>query len=248
MIKKLHELKKILNFDLINFAVPIINFFCPIHYSPNNKYDNKYLFICLVDFLQTSSSWNKYRGTKEYPINGKYLNQIHNKYVKNGIYDEIEKQLLNKYLKTNRESKLKYQTIDSSFIQNKQGSVKNNDHLLSIKEKNDNEKIRKYNKKVPKNKRKKKRTFIGYNRYNGRKKYFKISIITDSYGVPLQKSIASCKESDVSTVHKNVDNLPKNINTLVNSKHNRYKQYFLADSGYHSKRNLFFLRKRGTFQ
>ena len=43
-----------------------------------------------------------------------------------GIYYEIEKQLINKYLKTDKESKLKNQIIDSSFIPNKGGLIKNN--------------------------------------------------------------------------------------------------------------------------
>src|SRR3972149_8428409 len=127
-MKFLSELKKLKNFNLIDFAVPIINLLCPIIGSPRQIYDNKYFLICLIDFIEGNVSWNKYKGTKKYPINGRYLNQIHNKYQRNGVYDEIEKQIKNKYLKTDRESKLKYQIIDSSFIQNKQGSTKNNNH------------------------------------------------------------------------------------------------------------------------
>jgi len=43
--------------------------------------------------------WNKFKGTNEYPIKGKYLNQIHNKYVKKGVYREIHKEILKKYIK-----------------------------------------------------------------------------------------------------------------------------------------------------
>ena len=43
-----------------------------------------------------------------YPINGKYLNAIHHKYLKCGVYDEINRQLLNKYLSKGRETKLKH--------------------------------------------------------------------------------------------------------------------------------------------
>src|ERR1700729_2678184 len=91
----------------------------PIGNSPNQKYDNKYFLICLIDFLKSGFCWTRYNGTPEFPIKGKYLNQIHNKYVKNNVYEEIEKQLKNKYLKHNREPKLKIQIIDSSFIANK---------------------------------------------------------------------------------------------------------------------------------
>jgi transposase len=35
------------------------------------------------------------------------------------------------------------------------------------------------------------------------------------------------------------------LNTLKNSKNNRYKQYLLADSGYHSQNNINYLKKIG---
>lgn len=161
------------------------------------------------------------------------------------VYKEIERQLLNKYLKTDKESKLKTQIIDSSFIQNKQGSIKINNYLLSDKEKYKNEKIKEINKTLPKNKQLKKNNFIDFNRYNGRKKYFKIDLITDSYGVPLEHNISSSKISDSITLIKNVDQIPINLNTFRNSKNNRYKQYFLADSLYDSRKNKHFLIKKG---
>jgi len=117
------------------------------------------------------------------PIDGKYLNQIHNKFLRNNVYDEINKQLLNRYLKAGKEHKLKYQCIDSSFIPNKGGSVKNNNHLLNDDVKANNLIVHEANKHV--DKKCKEETFIDYNRYNGRKKYFKISTITDSFGTPL---------------------------------------------------------------
>lgn len=118
-------------FDFINFAIPIIDLLSPIKESPNRKYDNKYFLICLIDFVMNRVSWNKYTGTIHYPINGKYLNQVHNRWIRLNIYEEINKQLLNRYLKTGKEHKLKYQMIDSSFIANKGGSIKNNNFLLT---------------------------------------------------------------------------------------------------------------------
>jgi len=162
-----------------------------------------------------------------------------------GIYYEIEKQLINKYLKTDKENKLKNQIIDSSFIPNKGGLIKNNNHLLSNEEKNKNKIIRETNKYLPKNKKIRERKFIDFNRYNGRKKYFNISVISDSYGVPLSRGIFSSKKCDSSTILSMVNTLPANINTLRNSKINRYKQNFLADSGYCTKNNKLFLIKKG---
>jgi len=118
-------------FDFIGFSVPIIDLIVPIKYSPNQKYDNKYFLICLMDFVSSCTSWSKYRGTIDHPINGRYLNKIYYKFIKHNVYNEINRQILEKYLKTGKEYKLKYQMIDSSFIANKGGSIKNNNHLLN---------------------------------------------------------------------------------------------------------------------
>jgi len=230
---------------LIKIAVPILDLLNPIKYSPNKKYDNKYFFTCILDFLNTHVSWNKYKGVQNYPISGKYLNQIHNKYIACGAYDEINKQMLNKYLKKGKETKLKHQIIDSTFIANKQGSVKNNNNLLSQKSKQKNKKIRRANKLLPKNKRIKEETFIDFNRYNGRKKYLKISSITDSMGTPLSIDLVSSKQSDNVTVKKTIKKIPVELNTLKNSKINRYKQSLLADSGYDSLKNTSYLTSLG---
>ena len=109
------------NLEMINYIVPIIDVLCPVGYSPNGKYTNKYFITCLIDFLNTSVSWRKYNGFSGFPINGKYLNSIHHKYIKNGVYEAINKALLEKYLKIDKELKLTVQIIDSSFVANKQG-------------------------------------------------------------------------------------------------------------------------------
>src|SRR5436190_1720552 len=106
--------------DLVN---PIIDLLAPVKFSPNGKYNNKYFLRCIIDFFNNCTSWRKYKGTHNFPINGKYLNDIHNKYVNKGVYEEINKVILSKYLKNGREDKLKYQLIDSSYISNKGGSV-----------------------------------------------------------------------------------------------------------------------------
>lgn len=151
---------------------------------------------------------------------------------------------MEKYLKTDRESKLKYQSIDTSYIQNKQGTI-NNNHLLTNKEKQKNIKIIEENKKLPKRDQKRTINFIDFYRYNGRKKYFKISIICDSYGVPLEISLSSGRGHDVTTLISNINNLPSCLHTLRNSKVNRFKQYLLADSAYLSLKNKLFLEEKG---
>lgn len=173
--KLLKELKRHKNFNFVDFATPIADLLCPIKYSPNGSYDNKYFITCLKNFVESGSTiWTKYRGTIEYPIKGKYLNEIHNKYLRYDVYSEIHRQLVNKYLKTDRESKLQAVSVDSSFIQNKQGSITKNDFLLSTKEKHKNELITEINNYLPKNQQKHIIHFIGFNRYNGGKNISKL--------------------------------------------------------------------------
>jgi hypothetical protein len=245
------NIKKNNNIDFINFATSIANIYAPIKYSPNQKFDNYYFIFCLVDFFQNNVSWSKYKGTPLYPIDGKYLNQIHNKFVRLNVYEEINKAVLTCYLKNGREDKLKYQIIDSSFVPNKGGSVNNtaNNDLLSDDVKKKNSIIRKNNKKQElesESKRpQKEETFIDFNRYNGRKKYLKVSSVTDSKGTPLVSIPVSAKQSDNISLIETVNKIPINLNTLNNSKINRYQQYFLADTGYCSETNRSFLEEKG---
>lgn len=231
----------------IDLSASIANIYCPMKFSPNQKYDNKYFITCIVDFFMNNTSWSRYRGTPKCPINGRYLNQIHNKYVSAGVYEKINNEVLKCYLKKGREKKLKHQIIDSSFIANKGGSVTNaaNNALLSEDVKKKNKKIKQKNKQNPTKRPTKTETFIDFNRYNGRKKYFKISNVTDSIGTPLVSTLVSSRQSDNVSLEETVNKIPIELNTLRNSKVNRYKQYFLADTGYSSESNKSFLRKKG---
>jgi hypothetical protein len=225
------------NFDIIAIAVPIIDLCCPIKYSPNMKYDNKYFFTCLVDFVNTSVSWRKYKGCNNYPIDGKYLNSIHNKYIKNDVYEKINKAVLNKYLENGKEKKLTVQSIDASFISNKQGI-----HNLNDKPNSCNVSETKNTKKYENNIN---NQLIQYNRYNGRKKYFKISSITDRFGIPLGSTIITGKGNEINSIKETIDSIPINLNTKKNSTHNRFNQKMLADSGYSSTKNNKMLKKLG---
>lgn len=225
--KKYIKKKKLLKIPP-SFAASIIDLVCPRKYSPNTKYSTEDLFVLIVDFLKSGLYWTNYRGTKDIPLNnGRYLNSIHNKWCKNNVYEKIHKEYLKIYLKKGKEEKLKTQIIDSSFIQNKGGFV---NHQSNI--------IKENHKGVPQN-------IIQFNRYNGRKKYLKVSAITNSDGAIFSTKIVPGKKSDCVTITETLYNIPIDLNTLKNSKINRYKQYFLADSIYYSKRNITFLKKRG---
>jgi hypothetical protein len=143
------------NFNLIDFAVPIIDVVMPIKYSPAQKYDTRYIFTCLIDYFKKGGPWTSYVGLENYPndpIKGKYLGEYHRKYVDNGVYDELNRQILNLYLSKGREEKLKYQSIDSSFIANKGGSIEKNNYLLNEKVKDKNNLIEKCNSDLQKKK------------------------------------------------------------------------------------------------
>ena len=86
----------------------------------NRKYSEEIYVNEIVNVLRSSCYWRRYTGV----ICGRILNNKHNIYVKNGLYKEFYKRMLDKYLQKNRTSKLKYQSIDSSFIQNKFGTGK----------------------------------------------------------------------------------------------------------------------------
>jgi len=190
--KPFRELKKLKNFDFLEMAAQIAYQIWPFQGSSKTDYDHKYFFICIADFIDIQVSWRRYRGTSDYHIRGRYLNEIHNEYCRRGIYNAIFEANVDIYLKRECESKLITQSIDSSFIANKQGT-KNNDNLLSNKEKQQNIKIRQDNLLLPIDQQKKERKFIDFNRYNGRKKYFKKDICVDNYGFILQHHTSSSK-------------------------------------------------------
>ena len=248
---------------------------------PNQKYTLEYIFLCLIDFCvsgccfmkhyKASSTTHVRTGKNIDPISGKYLNELHNKFVRRGYYEELNKDILEAYLKNGREEKLRIQSIDTSFIANKRGSVENNIKIVIPKKSNQKQRKRarkgttiqikaKKQSKETRVKKQSKETIvkkqtkvneaieektIDFNRYNGRKKYFKISTITDSKGITLATTIISSKRSDNVSIEETMEKIPVNLNTLRNSKINRYQQYFLADSGYDSNFNRSLLKSRG---
>ena len=210
--------------------------------SKNIKYTHQELLTCLIHFVSTHVSWRKYKGI-DIPISGKYLNSVHLKYIEKGVYKAINEHLIEIYLKNNKCAKLKYQSIDSSFIPNKLGVNK-----ASIKETDTQFKNRKLITKLNIKKLREydnKKDMIVNNRYNGRERYIKISHLVDSNGVVLTNYIFSGKCSDFKSVHQTFDKLTVNLNTKKYENNNKYKQYFLADSGYDSKKIHNLVIKKG---
>ncbi len=73
----------------------------------------------------------------------------------------------------------------------------------------------------------------------------KKDIIVNSYGYILAHNTSSSKRPDSQSLAEIVKKLPASLNTKKNSKVNRYKQNFLADSGYSTKANKLLLEKKG---
>ena len=54
----------------------------------------------MPNFISIGVKWTKHKGTPDFPLDGKYLNEIHHRYIKTGVYDAINEALLGKYLST----------------------------------------------------------------------------------------------------------------------------------------------------
>lgn len=203
IIKNINKKRiRIKKFDFMNEIVAVAEK-TYIRKSPNTKYTHHQLLTCLIHFASTHVSWSRYTGTADIQISGKYLNSVHLKYIENGVYKAINDKLLEIYLKNNRCAKLKYQSIDSSFIPNKRGVNKPNNKKLITRI--PAKKLREYDNKTE---------MIKNNRYNGRKKYIKVSHLTGSSGVVLASYIFSGTTSDFKSVDETFSKLTLDLDTL----------------------------------
>lgn len=92
--------------------------------------------------------------------------------------------------------------------------------------------------------------FSSYNSlYKGHKgessKGIKVTNIVGTYGIPISVNIDTSKKHDYTLLHKAVNNIEIVTNSENFSNHNRYKQYFLTESGYNSKDNIKKLLEKG---
>lgn len=181
-------------------------------YKRNVKYTILDYVEGIIDVCKNNTSWNSYKGV----VNGNTLRKKHYEWIKLGIYEYLFKNSLEKYFKKNSKSKeLKYQSIDSTFIEDKNGS--------------------------------KKSSFSGY--YKRRKgeasKGINITSIVTSSGLPISISINGANKHDSPLLPNAINKINIDCNTKKYQFNNRYKQYFLADSGYDSKNNYKLLINKG---
>lgn len=204
--KHISYLVKIIN-DCVTYLSPIKNDF----YKRNFNHSINDYALGIIDALKSSISWRSYSG----PIKGDTLRKKHNEWNKLGVYDEVYNRTINTALKNNKSKELKYQSIDSSFIRDINGS-----------------KDAKYN---------------GLYKHDKNKstKGIKINAIVTTNGLPISLTIDGGNKADSTMCEKCIDNIVINNDPNKYTKHNRYKQYFLADKGYDTKAIINNAIKRG---
>jgi hypothetical protein len=201
--------------NLINEIIESVRTLSPYKndfYKRNVKYSVEDYAIGIIDVVKNNISWNSYNGI----IKGNTLRKKHNEWVKIGIYEDVYKKSLKKYLKTTKiTEELKYQSIDSTFIEDINGS-----------------KYSSFNK-------------IYKRRKGESSKGIKIISLVTTKGIPISISVNQGNKYDSPLLPEVVDKCVINCNTEKYTNHNRYKQYFLADSGYDSKQNHIKLINKG---
>jgi transposase len=184
---------------VISIIIEYINIHFPNKFHKNHihrKFKLEDIIYNLLLFLKYGLSYNITLNG----ISGKTLNKYMLFFAKNDIFKNVYKIILEKYISKNKATKLKFQSIDTSYIQNKYG-VSN----------------------------------LGRNKFYKGKRGYKLSIITDIYGIPISVLLNSCNIHDTQFVKEHLVNFLIDPETNKYKNNNRYKQYLLGDKGYDSK-------------
>ena len=201
--------------NLIKIIVDSVHKLSPFKDSSfrrNVKYTIEDYVIGIIDVLKNYQSWNSYNGK----INSDTLRKKYNEWCKLGIFEDAYKSSLEKYLKTTKiTEELKYQSIDSTFVEDINGSSFASHNSLYKRRKGE------------------------------ASKGIKVSSIVTTNGIPISVNINTGKDYDSKILPKVVNNITIDSNTNKYKNHNRYKQYFLADKGYDSKENNNLLLAKG---
>lgn len=201
--------------NLINEIIDAVTLLSPIkddNFKRNVRYTLKDYVIGIIDVVKNNTSWNSYNGI----MNGNTLRKKHNEWVKLGVYEYVYKKIVKKYLKTTKiTEELKYQSIDSTFIEDINGS-----------------KYSSYN-------------FIYKRRKGEASKGIKVTSLVTTKGIPISINVDPGNKYDSPLLPAVINNCFIDCNTKKYANHNRYKQYLLADKGYDSKNNKKLLIKKG---
>jgi len=178
----------------------------------NVKYTLRDYIIGILDVLRYNISWNNYSGN----MNGNTLRKKHSEWVNLGVYEDVYEKSFHEYMKTIRKNEeLKYQSVDSTFIEDKNNSKESSYNRIYKRRKGESS------------------------------KGIKINTIVTTNGIPLSVNVKPGNEYDSPILPELLDNIIIDCNTKKYEKHNRYKQYFFGDSGYDSKNNHNKLTKMG---
>ena len=88
------------------------------------KYEIQERYLELLSFVKNSCYWSRFNFDfksykyKKGTISGKYLNEIHNKLVEYGFYEDFYRKLMNIYLKLTNYETLETVSQDSAFFRN----------------------------------------------------------------------------------------------------------------------------------
>lgn len=96
-----------------------------ICYNSNTKYTSNELFNSLVNQIQNKVYFSR-KSLDKPIIDGKYLNNIHNKRVREKFYETFYSRALNEYIKETNGTTLSILSIDSTFICNVLGNLRGN--------------------------------------------------------------------------------------------------------------------------
>ena len=201
--------------DTIKEITEAVQILTPIKndsYKRHAKFTIYDYVVGIIDVMKNYTSWNAYNGI----IPGNTLRKKHSEWTKLGIYEAVHKSSLNKYLKTTkRTEELKYQSIDSTFVRDINGSEESN-----------------YSGTY---KCRKSESALGIS----------VTEIVTTKGIPLSISIDGANKYDSTLLPAAIDNIVINCDTKKYKNHNRFKQYLLADKGYDSKENHKLCIKKG---
>ena len=148
-------------------------------------------------------------------MKGDTLRKKHNEWSKLGIYDDIYVTLLSFHLKKNKCKKLKYQSMDSTNIRDINGN-----------------KMAKYNKTCK-------------NQKGKTSKCIKINTLVDAEGIPISVTIHEGNKYDSTLYHKTMNKILIENDPKKYQNNNQFKQYFITDKGYDTKKIINNATKRG---
>ena len=201
--------------NLINDIIKAIEYLSPVKnekYKRHVKYSMKDYVIGIIDVVKNNISWNSYNGY----VNGNTLRKKHNEWCKLGIYEYVYKQTLEKYINhTSSTKEFKYQSIDSTFIEDINGSTCSSYSKIYKRRKGESS------------------------------KGIKITSLVTTNGIPISINITPANKHDSITLPETINKCVIDTNTKKYQNNNPYKQYLLGDSGYDSHKNIDFLRKKG---